>query len=57
MDTEPYKMYAAILSAFLTSFGVTAAADLPNWANALITAVVAALAVYIVPNPVKSRRV
>lgn len=49
--TKPYKMYAAIISAFLSSFISTNATDLPGWAVGLITAVVAAIAVYMVPNP------
>lgn len=48
---KPYKMYAAIVSAFLTSFIATNASDLPSWAVGLITALVAAIAVYMVPNP------
>lgn len=48
---RPYKMYAAIITAFLTSFIATNATDLPAWAVGLITAAVAAIAVYVVPNP------
>lgn len=49
--TKPYKMYAAIVSAFITSFIATNATDLPNWAVGVATALVAAIAVFLVPNP------
>ena len=49
--TKPSKMYAAIVSAFLTSFLTTNATELPSWAVGLLTAVVAAIAVFLVPNP------
>lgn len=49
--TKPYKAYAAIVSAFLSSFIATNATDLPTWGVGLVTAAVAALAVYITPNP------
>jgi hypothetical protein len=48
---KPWKTLAAILSAFLTSFITTNATDLPAWGVGLITAVVAAIAVYLTPNP------
>lgn len=49
---KPYKTYAAIVSAFLASFVSTNATDLPSWAVGLITAAIAAIAVFLVPNPV-----
>lgn len=49
--TKPYKMIAAIVSAFLTSFLTTSATDMPAWAVGLVTALIAAIAVYLVPNP------
>lgn len=49
--TKPYKTIAAIISAFLTSFLATNATDLPAWAVGLVTALVAAIAVYMTPNP------
>lgn len=49
--TKPYKMYATIVSAFLTSFIATNATDLPGWAVGVITAVVSAISVYITSNP------
>lgn len=52
---RPYKMYAAMASAFLTSL-LLADTGLPVWGKALIGAVVAALAVYITPNPLKLSR-
>jgi mono/diheme cytochrome c family protein len=48
---RPYKMYAAILSAFLSSFVATNATDMPAWAVGLLTAAIAAIAVYVTPNP------
>lgn len=48
---RPYKMYAAIVAAFLASFLTTTGDDLPAWAVGLITAAVSAIAVYVVPNP------
>jgi hypothetical protein len=49
--TKPYKTIAAIVSAFLTSFIATNATDLPSWGVGLVTALVAAIAVYLTPNP------
>lgn len=49
--TKPFKMYAAIIAAFLTSYLTTSATTLPAWACGLITAAVAAIAVYVTPNP------
>jgi hypothetical protein len=48
---RPWKTYAAIVTAFLTSFLATNSTDLPAWGVGLITAAVAALAVYLTPNP------
>lgn len=48
---KPWKTLAAIASAFLTSFIATNATDLPSWGVGLVTAVVAAIAVYLTPNP------
>jgi hypothetical protein len=48
---RPYKTYAAIVSAFLTSFIATNSTDLPSYAVGLLTAAVAAIAVYLTPNP------
>lgn len=50
--TRPYKTYAAIVSAFLSSFLLTSATDLPSWAVGLLTAAVAAISVYVTANPV-----
>lgn len=49
--SKPYKAIAAIVSAFLASFLTTNATDMPSWAVGLLTAAVAAIAVYLVPNP------
>lgn len=49
--TKPFKTIAAIVSSFLTAFIATNATDLPTWAVALATGVVAAIAVYLTPNP------
>jgi hypothetical protein len=49
--SKPYKMIAAIVSAFLTSFLATNATDMPPWAVGLVTALVAAIAVFMTPNP------
>lgn len=54
--SRPYKMYAAIISAFITSFLATNATDLPSWAVGLLTALVAALAVYMTPNPINVKK-
>lgn len=48
---RPYKTYAAVASAFLSSFLATNAADVPPWAVGLITAAVAGIAVYMTTNP------
>jgi hypothetical protein len=48
---KPWKTIAAIVSAFLTSFVATNATDLPAWGVGLVTAVIAAIAVYLTPNP------
>lgn len=48
---KPWKMIAALVSAFVTSFLATNATDLPSWAVGLLTALVAAIAVYLTPNP------
>lgn len=52
---RPYKMYAAMLSAFLTSI-VASGLELPAWATAILVAIIAALAVYLMPNPLKVKR-
>jgi hypothetical protein len=49
--TKPYKTYAAIVSAFLSAFIASNSSDLPSWAVGLIAAAVAAIAVYLTPNP------
>lgn len=49
---KPWKMYAAVASAFLSSLLLTDI-GLPAWAKAIITAVIAALAVFLVPNPLR----
>jgi hypothetical protein len=51
---RPYKLYAAILSAFLTTL-VTSDVSLAPWAKALIVSVLAGLAVYITRNPIKRK--
>jgi hypothetical protein len=48
---RPYKLYAAMASAFITSM-IGAGLDLPGWATALGTAAVAAIAVFLTPNPI-----
>lgn len=48
---KPYKMYAAMSSAFLVSFLTTNATSMPAWAVGLLTALVASIAVYLTPNP------
>jgi hypothetical protein len=48
---RPYKTYAAIVSAFLTSLLVTNATELGTVGVGLVTAAVAAIAVYLTPNP------
>jgi stage V sporulation protein SpoVS len=48
---RPYKTYAAIVSAFLTSLLVTNATELGAVGVGLVTAAVAAIAVYVTPNP------
>lgn len=53
---RPYKMYAAMLSAFLTSI-VASGLALPVWVTAIIVALIAALAVYLMPNPLKVKNV
>lgn len=48
---RPYKAYATVLAAFLSSLVLTNATDLgPLWVG-IITAVLAALATYVTPNP------
>lgn len=47
---RPYKMYAAIIAAFLTSI-ITSGLEMPDYVKALIVAVLAALAVFVVQNP------
>lgn len=51
---RPYKLYAAMLSAFLTTLA-TSDAPMPTWLKALILAAVSGLAVYIVRNPIKRK--
>lgn len=51
---RPYKMYAAIVSAFLASFLATNATDMAPWAVGLVTAAIAAIAVFLTPNPTAS---
>jgi hypothetical protein len=51
---KPYKMYAGIASAFLTSIVTDATLDLPRWVAAIISAAVAGLAIYMTPNPTVS---
>lgn len=48
---RPYKMYAAIVAAVLTSIVTNEALNLPVWGDAGITATLAGIAVYLVPNP------
>lgn len=50
---RPYKLYAAMVSAGLTSLLTH---DLPMWATAGITSVIAALSVYLVPNPIVGKK-
>lgn len=49
--TKPFKTYAAVISAFLASFLLTSSTLLPAWAVGVVTALIAALAVYLTPNP------
>ena len=51
---KPYKLYAAMVSAFIASF-VASGVDLPVYVTAGGTALVAALAVYLVPNPLRAK--
>lgn len=51
---RPYKLYAAIASAFIASF-VASGVDLNPYVEAAGTAVVAALAVFVVPNPLREK--
>ncbi len=52
---KPYKMYAAMASAFLTSLLLTDI-GIPTWGKAIISAVVAALAVYLVKSPLRAKK-
>lgn len=52
---KPYKMYAAMLSAFIGSFLLTNSTDLPTWAVGLLTGLVAAISVFYTPNPKVNR--
>lgn len=52
---RPYKMYAGMLSAFITSL-ITANLDWPPIVLAVGAATVASLAVYLVPNPLVSTK-
>lgn len=53
---RPYKMYAAIASAFIMSYLSTSIGTLPGWAVGLLTATVAGLAVYITGNPINVKK-
>lgn len=55
---RPYKTYAGMIAAFITSF-LASGLDLPPIVKALGVAFLAALAIYCTPNPitVRSRRV
>lgn len=48
--TRPYKMYAAMASAALTT-GIAEWADAPIWAVVTTATLISALAVYLTPNP------
>lgn len=51
---RPYKAYATLVAAFLSSL---LASELPFniWARAFLAAVLAALTVYLVPNPIVAK--
>lgn len=49
--TRPYKLYAMIVSAVLTSFIADAALELPWYVVAGLTSFISGLSVYITPNP------
>lgn len=51
---RPYKMYAALLVAFLSTL-ITTELNMPPWGKALIVSVLAALAVYIKSNPITQK--
>jgi Kef-type K+ transport system membrane component KefB len=53
---KPYKTYAAMVSAFLSSLLVSGI-EMPPIVKALVAGVVAALAVYLVKNPIRERRI
>ena len=52
---KPYKTYAAMASAFLSSLLVSGV-PLPVWVKALIASLVAALAVYLTGNPLRVKK-
>ena len=51
---RPYKMYAAIAAAMLTS--VLGESSLPLWLRILFGAIVAGLGVYLTPNPLRYKK-
>lgn len=51
---RPYKLYAAMVSAFLSSV-LLDATEIPPFVVSILVAANAALAVYLVPNPIVKR--
>lgn len=49
--SRPYKAYAALLVAFLTSYLSQTETGLAPWAIAILTAVLAAAVVFTIRNP------
>lgn len=52
---RPYKMYASMAAAFIGSLLFTEI-GLPVWAKAILTALLAAITVYTVPNPLRVKK-
>jgi hypothetical protein len=54
---KPYKMYAGAVAVFLSTLITQPGSDsMPWWLRAGIVSLVAALAIYVTPNPVVLKR-
>jgi len=52
---RPYKTYAAMLSAFISSL-LLSGVEMPMWLKAVLGGIVAGLAVYLTGNPLKFKQ-
>lgn len=52
---RPYKMYAAMVSAFISSL-LLSGVEMPTWLKAVLGGIVAGLAVFLTGNPLQFKK-